>query len=448
MRISMKHPTKLKRAAVTLAVCLPVGASLTGCGIGAVNGAGFVPTTIHGAALQGMVHGGQQPVQGALIQLYAATSAGYGQGATQLLTTTVTSDGGGNWSFTSGYTCPSATTPVYITATGGNPGSGTNANLTLMTALGQCGNLASLPFVYINEVTTVASVWALSPFMTGLASVSSGATNTTGLANAFADVNTLVDISVGTSPGPSLPAGTTVPSSEINTLANLLAPCINSAGGTENDGSACGTLFLKTVANGSYPSDTVTAAMNIAQHPTTNIATLYPLAVPASPFQPSLSGAPNDFTIAVNFTAGNLNAPSALAIDASGNVWIANSGGNTVTELNHAGAALSGTGYTASLNNPSAIAIDASGGPWIANKGGNSISRLTSSGGAVRNTPYTAGGNINAPVSIAFDFAGNAWILDAGSMPVNQQLVELDSSGNYLNSTVVSAPLAVAVNPH
>src|SRR5438445_4103263 len=68
------------------------------------------------------VHGGQQPVSGATLQLYAVGTTGDGSAATALLTQAVTSDANGNFDITGAYTCPSASTLVYITATGGNPG--------------------------------------------------------------------------------------------------------------------------------------------------------------------------------------------------------------------------------------------------------------------------------------------------------------------------------------
>ncbi len=69
------------------------------------------------------------------------------------------------------------------------------------------------------------------------------------------------------------------------------------------------------------------------------------LAATAPPFQTGLSTQPSDFTMAVTFT-GNMSAPSALAADASGNIWIANKTSNTVTELSQNGTLLSpGAGY-------------------------------------------------------------------------------------------------------
>ena len=196
-----------------------------------------------------------------------------------------------------------------------------------MAALGQCpasGTLAAqLPNVSINEVTTVASVYALSGFMTDLTHVSSSGTplSNTGMANAFANVNNLVNIVNGAALA-TTPAGNgTVPQAEINTLANILAACVNSTGAAS---TPCSTLFSTALNGSTQPTDTVTAALNIAQNPGTGIAALYALGATTPPFAPALSAQPNDFTIALTFTGGGLNTPDSIAIDASGNVWAAN----------------------------------------------------------------------------------------------------------------------------
>ena len=188
-----------------------------------------------------------------------------------------------------------------------------------MTALGQCpasGTLATaLPTVSLNEVTTVASVYALSGFMTDLIHVSSSGTalSNTGMANAFANVNNLVNIVNGTALATTPASNGTVPQAEINTLANILAACVNSIGAAS---APCSTLFSTALNGSTQPTDTVTALLNIA--PGTGIAALYPIGATNPPFEPALSTQPNDFTVGLNFTGGGLNIPLHIAI---GRVW-------------------------------------------------------------------------------------------------------------------------------
>jgi len=409
-----------------------------------------VPTPVQGASLQGKVFGGQNPVNQATIQLYAVGTSGYASTATALITPgAVQSKPDGSFNISTKYVCPSADTLVYLTATGGYPSSSTaNPNLTLMSALGKCGDLLATSFIEVNEVTTVGSVWALAPFMSGPANVGATSTNAQGIANAFGDVKVLVDVSQGTTPGPDLPAGATVSTNEINTLADILAACVNSNGGVAGDASPCGNLFGAANPGGTSltaPTDVVTAAANIAQNPGLNVSNLYMLAVPASPFLPT-EAQPSDFTLAVNFTGGGLNSPSALAADATGNIWITNAGANTVTELSHSGAVLSGNGFTASLSQPSAIAFDLSGVAWITNKGNNTISLMND--GVPVGLPLSGGG-LSSPSGIAFDFLGNAWIANPGNASVS----EFNSAGTAVSTTGytgsgITMPIGIGVNPH
>src|SRR5579883_2151252 len=58
--------------------------------------------------VQGWLHGGQQPVAGATIQLYTVGTTGDGSTATPLLTQAVTTDANGNFSLNGGiYHCTS-----------------------------------------------------------------------------------------------------------------------------------------------------------------------------------------------------------------------------------------------------------------------------------------------------------------------------------------------------
>jgi len=389
-----------------------------------------------------MVHGGSQPIIGATIQLYAAGTTGYGAGATALLNTAVTTDANGSFSITGDYTCPSSTSQLYIVATGGNPGltPGTNnAAIVLMTALGPCtlyGSQYTLnpnSFIFINEATTVASVYALSPFMApGTTQIGSSSTNSIGIANAFLSVPNLVNTTTG-APLATTPAGNgIVPQAELDTLADILASCVNS------NGVSLSCLSLQTAttpAGGTAPTNVLQAIYNVATNPASQVAALYALASATAPFQPTLTAAPNDWTIALTYTAYG-STQTGIAIDASGNAWISNvftSSTNltsSVTELSPNGTLLSDSaGYTGGgLNRPSAIAIDPSGNAWLPNGLVYSVTEFSSNG-----TPLSGstgfGGVIN-PTAIAVDGLGDVWV--GNDSP---SLAEFGNNGTLLSPT-------------
>ena len=423
-----------------LGLCLPL--VLTGCSLAPtaapISGTSSLSGTSEpGLAIHGKAYGGQQPVVGMHVYLYAAGTGGYGTAATSLLVsgsnTTVdgsghyyvTTDSGGNFSITGDYTCTTGT-GVYLYAVGGNSGSGSNTAIGLLAALGACpvaDNFASAtPFVSMNEVSTIAAAYSMAGYATDATHVSSSGTTlaVVGVQKAFANAANLASISTGQALA-TTPAGNgVVPQTEINTLANILASCINSSSPSY---TACTTLFSNAMSagsSGSTATDTATAAIYMAHNPGANIAALYPLATPTPPFAPALGSAPNDFTIAINITGGGLNYPVYVAIDASGNAWIANTGADSISEFSSAGVAISpSTGYTGGgLNVSGCIAIDASGNAWVANDGnnnGNSISEFSSTGVAISpSTGYTGGGDEDS-YSIAIDASGNVWVTNLNS---------------------------------
>jgi hypothetical protein len=420
---------------------------LSGCG---VQTSSLAPVAVtNSIVLHGSVHGGQQPVANSTVQLYATGTGGYGSASYSLLTQAVTTDTGGNFSITGDYTCPSSTSQVYITSTGGDSGSGNNPNLALMAALGACSNLTPTTFISINEVTTVGSVWALAPFMSGPANVGASATNSVGLTNAFASVNKLANVATGSSLGSALPAGAVAPVAEIDTLADILAACVNSQGGTAGAGNACGTLFAAaTPSSGSAPTDTITAALNIAKAPGRNVTALFGLSSPTAPFQPTLASAPNDWTISVTYNGGGLNKPSAAALDLSGNLWVTNQASNSVTVLGPGGGPVLGSPLTGGgLNGPSSIAIAESGSAWIANKSGSSVTAISASGVPFANSPFQGGG-LSAPTGVSIDGLGFIWVTNSG----NSTVTKLDPNGGVLSGFGysgggITSPAAIAINP-
>ena len=248
--------------------------------------------------MQGIVHGGPNPVIGGAITLYetqANAGAGAYGGAGKVLATATTGSYGQFSIDGSTYTCD-ANEYAYIVVTGGNTGgNATNNSEVMMAALGSCSSLGSTAAknatqIYISEASTVAAAYALSNFIkvsgTSAQVVGIGApvTNATpltvtavdaatgttalcnynatslvtttctaqGLGHAFQNAVNLVNaVGFGSAPtgmpNTTLPNNSTavVPASMINTLASLLQTCVNSTGGTP-----CTNLFQRREAFG------------------------------------------------------------------------------------------------------------------------------------------------------------------------------------------------------
>jgi streptogramin lyase len=405
-----------------------------------------------GAALQGRVRGGQQAVSGASIQLYAAGSAGTGAGAVNLLAPNiVTTDASGFFNITGDYMCPTATTQVYLVARGGNPGLAAgvdNSALVMMAAIGNCGDLTSSSSIEINEATTVASAWALSQFMVPGAMVGSTATNTAGLVNAFAVAANLADTGTGLAPGSALPTGAVTETAKLYTLANVLAACVNSDGG-----SACAPLFVAATTPQGTPANTFDAALNIVENPGSNVAAVFNADAPQGPFQPVLSTQPNDWTMSITYggctpACGGLNTPGSLAIDSGGNVFVANYFGGVVSEFSPAGVPASATGISGiGLDESYGITIDGFDNVWVTNYQSvtsannqhvGSVSKFSSSGVEVSGYGYTGGG-VYYPLAAAADSNETIWVADHASSSATL----LANDGSAISGSSGYAPSAL-----
>jgi glucuronoarabinoxylan endo-1,4-beta-xylanase len=305
---------------------------ILGCGRASTE---FSTTTAAttGSSLSGTVKGGQQPISGATIQLYQVGTTGDGSSATGLGSSTTTGLSG-TFSISGDYTCPGANTQVYLLATGGNPGlaSGTNNTaIELIAALGPCGSLSPSININLNEVTTVAAVAALSKYMASPTSIGSGTQDAPALATAFALASQYVSTSTGTPPGTSAPTGDTVPTALIDTLGDIVAPCVNSMGGSAGDGSSCGMLFTdSTPSGGTAPANIAVALLNILNNPANDLASLFSLVSSTAPFEPVLNLAPASWTVsllttptitwATPFDVVQGTALTSVQLDAAANV--------------------------------------------------------------------------------------------------------------------------------
>ncbi len=152
-------------------------------------------------------------------------------------------------------------------------------------------------------------------------------------------------------------------------------------------------------------------------------------------------------------TLAEMSAPTAIAVDAAGNLYIADAGNNRVREVSAATGIIStvaGTGiagYTgdnvqatqSELNNPTGIALDAAGNLYIADSSNNLIRKVTAMTGVITTVagiPGSSGYNgdsilatlatLSFPTGIAVDLAGHIYFSDRD----NSRIRWIDNSGN------------------
>jgi sugar lactone lactonase YvrE len=125
----------------------------------------------------------------------------------------------------------------------------------------------------------------------------------------------------------------------------------------------------------------------------------------------------------VSTIASGLNAPAGIVYDpVSTSLYVCNSGANTILKMSTTGAysvyagsgtaALTdGTGTAAAFSLPNGIAVDASGNIYVADQSNNAIRKIVT-GGVV--TTFATG--FNAPRGVDVDISGNLYVSDNGNL--------------------------------
>jgi hypothetical protein len=388
-----------------------------------------------------------------------------------------TTDANGAFDLTGAYTW-TAGEPVFLYAYGGNAGTVPNSASTALAVLGNCPKTGSLNFgdnsntpisyIYMNEVSTIAAAYVFQPFTSASnnSAVYIGSTGTTqglvGIENAASTAAQLYDIQgsqtcqappsttcpiVGEghianyqtqSAGVANSGNGIVPQATIDTLANIIAACVDGATGPLS--TSCTSLFANATANGlttgTQPTDTATAAINIARYPAGNyssttstpsnfVTTIYNLGAGTVPYTPHLTAKPNDFTIAINYPYTNtapyqfysvsnpdLLRAESLSIDKAGNIWITGQG-NLTGGINPTVIRWSPLGaQQVSKTSPyiyGYVSVDGLGNAWTGNAVGTTGIEKFNANGVLINTFPTTGGGYTDAYTVVADNTGNAF---------------------------------------
>jgi sugar lactone lactonase YvrE len=173
---------------------------------------------------------------------------------------------------------------------------------------------------------------------------------------------------------------------------------------------AATTTYTLTAANAAGTTATSTATVTVSAH---NQLTL-------------LAG-----NVGSQGSAATFDYPAGSAVDASGNVYVADAGNNTIEKITPAGAVTTlagsgiigsadGTGTAATFSKPTGIAVDASGNLYVTDTNNDTIRKITPGGGVttfagsagVEGTSDGTGSaaRFNYPIGIAVDSAGNLFV--------------------------------------
>jgi sugar lactone lactonase YvrE len=140
-----------------------------------------------------------------------------------------------------------------------------------------------------------------------------------------------------------------------------------------------------------------------------------------------------------------LSNPQGIAVDGSGNVYIADQGNARIRAINGSGviSTIAGTGVpgfggdggaplSAQFNIPSGIALDGGGNLYIADQQNHRVRKMAISGGQISTVAgtgiegYSGDGaaatsaNLNSPQGVTVDSSGNVYIADTGNSRVRK----------------------------
>ena len=131
---------------------------------------------------------------------------------------------------------------------------------------------------------------------------------------------------------------------------------------------------------------------------------------------------------------GQFSSPAAVAVDGSGNVYVADRWNHRIQKFSSSGKFLAKWGTNGfgdgQFEQPTGIAVDGSGNVYIAGHDNHRIQKFSSSGVflAKWGTRGSRDGQFHSPAAVAVDGSGNVYVSDG----FNHRIQKFSSSGTFL----------------
>jgi gliding motility-associated-like protein len=203
------------------------------------------------------------------------------------------------------------------------------------------------------------------------------------------------------------------------------------------------TNYTIVAYNGSGGSKSATVSIKVNAPPIPVISysspQTYILGTAISPLSPVSSGVaiPGYNSIPVAIGTG-FNQPGGVAVDAAGNVYVAEYGSNAVKKIPAGGGSPVAIG--SGFNQPTDVAVDALGNVYVADQGNNAVKKIPVGGGA----PVILQAGVSHPDGVAVDAAGNVYVVYENTGAVTE--IPANGSANVSIGSGLRNPFGVAVD--
>jgi sugar lactone lactonase YvrE len=139
-----------------------------------------------------------------------------------------------------------------------------------------------------------------------------------------------------------------------------------------------------------------------------------------------------------------LNKPTGIAVDGSGSLYVVDQGANTLSlYTNNAGTFSStGTVLASGLNAPTDVVVNGTGLIYVSNTGANEILSFPNASRIGSTTEsYSLGSGLSGPTGLALDSSGNIYVADTG----NNRVIQVSPAGGQTSvGTGLNTPTGVA----